>query len=155
MRTQKSSRISKNQGFFGPAKLCFADFCCPQIFHWNKKMKSGQKNEQLMELLQLLKKTAIENDAAIWKRVASDLEGPTRRRRVVNVYKLDKYTKDNETVVVPGKVLGTGELNKKLTVAAYTFSGQALEKINAKGKALSIKELVEKNPKGSKVRIMG
>ena len=108
-----------------------------------------------MELLQLLKKTAIENDVAIWKRVASDLEAPTRRRRVINVYKLDKFTKDNEIVVVPGKVLGTGELNKKITVAAYTFSEQALQKINAKGKALSIKELVEKNPKGSKIRIMG
>lgn len=108
-----------------------------------------------MELLQLLKKTSIENDVAIWKRVASDLEAPTRRRRVINVYKLDKYTKDNEIVVVPGKVLGTGELNKKITVAAYTFSEQALQKINAKGKTLSIKELVEKNPKGSKIRIMG
>jgi large subunit ribosomal protein L18e len=118
-------------------------------------MKKLHKNEQLMELLQLLKKTAIENDAAIWKRVASDLEAPTRRRRVVNVYKLEKYTKDNETVVVPGKVLGTGELNKKITVAAYTFSEQAVQKINAKGKCLSIKELVEKNPKGNKVRIMG
>jgi len=56
---------------------------------------------------------------------------------------------------VPGKVLGTGELNKKITVAAYTFSEQAVQKINAKGKCLSIKELVEKNPKGNKVRIMG
>ncbi|MBN2052394.1 50S ribosomal protein L18e [Candidatus Woesearchaeota archaeon] len=118
-------------------------------------MKQVMKNEQLMELLQLLKKAAIDNDAAIWKRVASDLEGPTRRRRVVNVYKLEKYAKDNEIVVVPGKVLGTGELSKKITVAAYTFSGQALDKINAKGKAMSIKELVEKNPKGSKIRIMG
>jgi large subunit ribosomal protein L18e len=118
-------------------------------------MKNIQKNNQLMELLQLLKKTAIENDAAVWKRVATDLEGPTRQRRVVNVYKLEKYVNDNETIVVPGKVLGTGELNKKIIVAAYTFSEQALVKINAKGKAMSIKELVEKNPKGSRVRIMG
>jgi large subunit ribosomal protein L18e len=118
-------------------------------------MKKIHKNEQLMELLQLLKKTAIENNVAIWKRVATDLEAPTRKRRVVNVYKLDKYAKDNEVVVVPGKVLGSGELNKKITVAAYTFSEQAVEKINAKGKTMSIKELVEKNPKGSKVRIMG
>jgi large subunit ribosomal protein L18e len=52
-------------------------------------------------------------------------------------------------------VLGSGELNKKLTVAAYTFSEQAMQKINAKGKAISIKELVEKNPKGNRVRVMG
>jgi large subunit ribosomal protein L18e len=140
MRAQKSSRIFVARRF---------------LFIGKNKMTNVQKNEQLMELLQLLKKTAIENDVAIWKRVASDLEAPTRRRRVINVYKLDKFTKDNEIVVVPGKVLGTGELNKKITVAAYTFSEQALQKINAKGKALSIKELVEKNPKGSKIRIMG
>src|SRR4030042_2368878 len=115
-------------------------------------MKQVRKNEQLMELLQLLKKTAIENNAAIWKRVASDLEAPTRKRRLVNVYKLEKYAKDNETVVVPGKVLGTGELNKKIIVAAYTFSEQAVQKINEKGKTMSIKELVENNPKGNKVR---
>lgn len=118
-------------------------------------MKTGNKNEQLMELLQLLKKTAIENNAAVWKRVASDLEKPTRQRRVVNIFKLEKYCDDNDMIVVPGKVLGTGDLKKKVTVAAYTFSGQALDKINAKGKAMSIKEMVEKNPQGKKIRLMG
>lgn len=108
-----------------------------------------------MELLQLLKKTAIENNAPVWKRVASDLEKPTRQRRIVNIFKLEKYCKDNDVVVVPGKVLGTGELNKKLTVAAYTFSGQALDKISAKGKAMSIKELVKMNPQGKRIKIMG
>jgi large subunit ribosomal protein L18e len=118
-------------------------------------MKNIQKNERLMELLQLLKKTAIENDAAVWKRVASDLEKPTRQRRVLNIYKLDKYCQDNDVIVVPGKVLGTGDLNKKVTVAAYTFSSQAVDKINAKGKALTIKELIEKNPQGKKIKLMG
>ena len=118
-------------------------------------MKAGNKNEQLMELLQLLKKTAIENNAAVWKRVASDLEKPTRQRRVVNIFKLEKYCDDNDVIVVPGKVLGTGDLNKKVTVAAYTFSGQAFDKISAKGKAMSIKEMVEKNPQGKKIRLMG
>jgi large subunit ribosomal protein L18e len=118
-------------------------------------MMQVQKNDQLMELLQLLKKAAIENDAAVWKRVAVELEKPTRSRRIVNIYKLDKYVREGETVIVPGKVLGTGDLTKKLSVAAYSFSGDAVVKISAKGKAMSIKELVEKNPKGEKVRIMG
>ncbi|MBN2459511.1 50S ribosomal protein L18e [Candidatus Woesearchaeota archaeon] len=118
-------------------------------------MRTVQKNEQLMELLQLLKKTAIDNNAAVWKRVASDLEKPTRQRRVVNIFKLEKHCKDNDVIVVPGKVLGTGDLKKKVTVAAYTFSGQALEKINAKGKAMSIKEMVQNNPQGKKIKLMG
>ena len=118
-------------------------------------MKRVQKNTQLMELLQLLKKTAIENKAPVWKRVATDLEKPTRRRRIVNVYKIEKYAKDNDIVVVPGKVLGTGDINKKVTVAAHSFSDEALKKINEKGSALSIKELVQKNPSGKKIKLMG
>ena len=118
-------------------------------------MKHIHKNKQLMELLQLLKKTAIEKKAAVWKRVASDLEKPTRRRRIVNVYKIEKYAQDNDVLVVPGKVLGTGDLNKKVTVAAYNFSDEAYKKISEKGSAISIKELVEKNPAGKKIRLMG
>ncbi|MBU1198772.1 MAG: 50S ribosomal protein L18e [Nanoarchaeota archaeon] len=118
-------------------------------------MKKINKNEQLMELLQLLKKTAIENNAPVWKRVADDLEKPTRRRRVVNIYKIEKYTKDNDIVVVPGKVLGTGELNKKLIVAAYTFSEDAHKKISEKGSAISIKDLIARNPQGKKIKLLG
>ena len=118
-------------------------------------MKKINKNKQLMELLQLLKKTAIENNAAVWKRVASDLEKPMRKRRVVNIYKIEKYAKDNGVVVVPGKVLGTGDLNKKVTVAAYNFSDEAYKKIKEKGNPISIKELLEKNPQGKKIKLMG
>jgi len=98
-------------------------------------MKHIKKNQQLIELLQLLKKTAIENKVGVWKRVATDLEKPTRKKRLVNVYKIEKYAKDDEIVVVPGKVLGTGDFTKKITVAAYSFSTDAQNKINKNGKA--------------------
>jgi len=48
-----------------------------------------------------------------------------------------------------------GDLDKKLTVAAYSFSEKAKEKINKNGRAISIVELLKENPKGSKVRIVG
>jgi len=117
-------------------------------------MRRIKKNQQLTELLQLLRKTAIENNAAVWRRVASDLEKPTRKKRIVNIYKIEKYAQDNEVVVVPGKVLGTGELTKKVTVAAYNFSDEAYKKIKERGNPLSIKELLEKNPQGKKIRLM-
>ncbi|MBN2142538.1 50S ribosomal protein L18e [Candidatus Woesearchaeota archaeon] len=120
------------------------------------KMRNVQKNQSLMELVQLLKKTALENDAAVWKRVALDLEKPTKQRRIVNLYKIEKTSKDGELVVVPGKVLGTGDLSRKVSVAAYAFSEDALRKIKAqKGDVLTIREAVTKNPKGQQVRIMG
>ena len=117
--------------------------------------KNNYKNPQLSLLIQELKKQAIEQKVALWKRIASDLESPTRNRRVVNVYKIDQNSKPNETVIVPGKVLGMGELSKKVTVAAYSFSEDAKKKINDNGAAISILELVGKNPKGKGIRILG
>ncbi len=114
------------------------------------------KNEELERLIRELKKKSIEEKVKIWKRIASDLEKPTRNRRIINLSKIDRYTKDNETIIVPGKVLGSGELNKKVVIAAYSFSDQALSKIKlCNGKAVNIEELMKKNPKGNKVRIIG
>jgi large subunit ribosomal protein L18e len=113
------------------------------------------KNQQLESLISELKKTAIQNDAAIWKKVALDLEGPTNMRPAVNLSKIDKCARDGEIVVVPGKILSMGILTKKITIAAYNFSHTAIEKIKASGsEALSINELAKKNPKGQKVRIL-
>ena len=114
------------------------------------------KNQPLQVLITELKKTSIEKDVKLWKRIATELEGSTSKRRVVNLSKINKYTKPNETVIVPGKVLSMGDLNKKVTIAAYNFSKTALHKINLSGsKAISIHELVEQNPKANKVRIIG
>ena len=114
------------------------------------------KNTQLASLITELKKQSIQHNVNIWKRIASDLEGPTARRRAVNLTRINRYAKANEIVVVPGKVLSMGEIDKKLTIAAHAFSGSALEKIKSSGgKAISIQELVKENPKGSKVRIIG
>lgn len=118
-------------------------------------MKTGPTNPELKDLIINLKKLAIENDIKLWKRIASDLEKSTRSRRIVNLIKIDKYAKEDETVLVPGKVLAGGDLTKKATVAAYQFSDSAFEKINKIGKAITIKELMDNNPKGSKVRILG
>jgi len=118
------------------------------------KMKR-HKNPNLAGLIQELKKLSIEKKVKLWKRIATDLEKPTRNRRIVNICKINKYAKPNETVIVPGKVLGVGELDRKISIAAYNFSEEALGKIKAKGEALTIQELMQKNPKASKVRIIG
>jgi len=114
------------------------------------------KNSKLQTLIVELKKTSIEKDVKLWKRIASELEGSTAKRRAVNLSRIDKYSREDEIVIVPGKVLSMGNLSKKLTVAAYRFSGNALEKIKASGgKALNIEELLKKNPQGKNVRIIG
>ena len=70
--------------------------------------------------------------------------------------KIDRFASSNEKVVIPGKVLGSGDLTKPVHVAAWRFSDQAREKIVAAGgKAQTITEMVSDVPKGSGVRIMG
>lgn len=119
-----------------------------------KKLKT--MNPELIELIRFLKKQSRENKAEIWRDIAQRLAKPRRERVTVNLSRLNRYTQKRETVVIPGKVLGTGEINHPITVTAFAFSEKAKEKIMAaKGKYLSFSELVKKKPKGSNVKIIG
>ena len=114
-------------------------------------MKRGIENKRLLGLIVELRKA----DKGVWKKVARELEKPTRRRPAVNISKLEEYVNDGETVLVPGKVLGAGHLSKKLEVAAFSFSGSAKALIEKSGvKPLSIEELIKANPEGKNVRIL-
>lgn len=117
--------------------------------------RTGPTNPELQKLINDVKETAKSSNINLWKRIAYELEKPTRRRRSVNIYRINKHTREGETAIVPGKVLSMGEMTKKLTVAAYQFSREAEEKINKIGKAITIKELIKKNPQGKKIRIIG
>ncbi len=120
-------------------------------------MKMETKTDESLALLICeLKKKSIESKQRIWKRIALDLERPTRQRRVVNLSRLNRFTKDGETVIVPGKVLSSGELDHKITIAAWKFSDSAEEKIaKQNAKALTIQEFMKSDIKGKKIRIMG
>jgi len=117
--------------------------------------RTGTANLHLADLIKELRDLSKQQNINIWERIAEDLEKPSRKRRSVNIYKIDKYTRDDETAIVPGKVLSIGILKKKIKVAAFQFSEEAREKINSVGKAITIKELIKENPKGNKVRIIG
>ena len=113
-------------------------------------------NPELINLIRALRKKARESEAKIWRVVADYLSRSRRRRITVNLSKLNRHTQKSETVVVPGKVLGAGQINHPLNIAAFAFSEQARTKIlKTKGKCMSIPELMDKNPKGSGVRIIG
>ena len=113
-------------------------------------------NIQLVKLVEELKKQASVEKVKVWKKLAGDLEKPTRKRSVVNLYKINKITKPEETIIVPGKVLSVGVLDHKVNVAAFNFSSQAKEKIlSAQGSVLTIYELLKTNPKGKGIRIIG
>jgi large subunit ribosomal protein L18e len=120
------------------------------------RRKNKSTNPNFISLIRLLEKKSKENNAAIWRDVAEKLSRPKKSRIEINVSKINRYTKENEEVVVPGKVLGAGLIDHPATVAALDFSDQARIKIDrAKGKCLLISEIIEVNPKGSNLKIIG
>jgi large subunit ribosomal protein L18e len=120
-----------------------------------KKVKAT--NPELIELIRYLKKQSKENKTEIWRNIAERLAKPKRKRIAVNISHLNRCTQRNEIVAVPGKVLGAGKIDHPITIAAFAFSEKAKEKIKAtrRGKCLSFFDLIKKNPKGSKVKIIG
>ena len=117
----------------------------------HKKMK-----QKLKETIQELKKISIEKKIPLWKRVATELEKSNRKRRIVNLTRINLHTKTGETILVPGKVLANGELNHKVSIVAWSFSKQAKDKIKeAKGEIISLNDFMKQEIKGKKVRIIG
>ena len=113
-------------------------------------------NEVLNALISDLKKKSHENKAPIWKDIAKRLEKPLSSWAEVNIRHVAKYAKKGDTVIVPGKLLGVGELTAPITIAAYSFSEVSKKKIEKSGgKRLSIPELIKLNPKGTGVKIIG
>ncbi len=118
--------------------------------------QTTKTNPNLVGLIDQLRLVARTNDAPVWRTVADRLSGPGRHWAELNLHHLDRHAPDGATVVVPGKVLATGALTKKLTVGAYAYSGKAKERIEkAGGKALTLAQLSADHPKGSKLLLLG
>ena len=118
--------------------------------------KTRPTNINLQGLIRELRKKSVEEKAGLWKRIAYELERPTRKRRAVNVSRLIRYADGSGILIVPGKVFSSGVVDKKLTVAAWQFSEEAKFKIEqAGGRAITIAELIKTKPKPSEIRIIG
>ncbi|RLG21918.1 50S ribosomal protein L18e [Candidatus Micrarchaeota archaeon] len=88
----------------------------------------------------------------VWKVIAEKLRKPRRKSIKVNLWKVNKLTSDGDTVIIPGKVLGMGEVEHNVTVAAFSFSESARKKLGKK--AITIAELLKKNPEGKNIKII-
>ncbi|MFX0002616.1 MAG: 50S ribosomal protein L18e [Candidatus Hodarchaeota archaeon] len=112
---------------------------------------TGPSNYYVRKLIRDLWKTQIK----IWKIVSKKLSGPRRNRVKANLYHINKNTKKNDTVIIPGKILGMGELDHTITIACLDYSKTAKRKVESSGsKLLSIEDLLEQNPNGSGVKIL-
>ncbi|MFB6228450.1 MAG: 50S ribosomal protein L18e [Halobacteriales archaeon] len=115
----------------------------------------SKTSPRLEGLIADLKSTARESGVGVWKDVAARLEKPRSTHAEVNLGRIERYAREDETVVVPGKVLGSGALTKAVTVAAVDFSSSAETKIRqADGNPIDVAQVLEDNPEGSNVRVM-
>ena len=93
---------------------------------------------------------------AIWKAVIKEVSRSRSNRRQVNIGQLAHVTKDKEIVIVPGKILGSGDISHKLTIWCFGISEAATKKIlDAGGKILALDNLIKKYPDGKGVRLIG
>jgi len=95
-------------------------------------------------------------EEGVWRVAEEALRGSRRRMAAVNVGKLDRLAEEDSLILVPGKVLGTGVVTKRLKVGAFSFSTEAARKINeAGGEALKLEEFVKKYGKTGGIRVIG
>ncbi len=109
------------------------------------------KDPQRLDLIKRLMK----EDRPVWKRVARELSRSRKNRAEVNLSSINKLTKPDDIVLVPGKVLGEGSLDHAITLAYYRISSGALQKVQAaKGTAMRIEDLLRENPRGKDIKII-
>ena len=80
-----------------------------------------------------LKKASTKNDAPIWAKLAEYALKPSAARRDLNLNRISQLTKENDMVVFPGKVLGTGTIPHKITLFSFSISNSAADKIIKNG----------------------
>jgi large subunit ribosomal protein L18e len=120
-----------------------------------RSVRSGPSDPNTRALINALQKTSAKHDAGIWKRVAELIARPARQRPTVNIGKIGRYTNAGDVIVVPGKVLGSGTIPHKVTVAALNASATARSAIvGAGGTLITIDELMAKVPKGKGISII-
>ena len=113
-------------------------------------------NQVGIQMVKELKQASRKNDAPIWLRLAKLALKTSVSKRVVNLTQIDDVTKEGEVIVVPGKILGTGNVSHKITLSSFSISNSAAKKIiESGGSIISFKEMIEKFPTGKGVRIIG
>ena len=121
-------------------------------------MKSKTKIEKQMQRktnLELVKTIIASKKNKDWVGIAEILSGPRKKRVNINLDGINKKVKEGETVVVPGKVLSQGEMNKKINVIALNFSEKAKKKLlKSKCDVSSIIEEIKKNPQAKNLKVL-
>jgi len=112
-------------------------------------------NPVLRSTAVMLERASKKNKAPIWLTAAKLLSSPATTKVEINVGRISRLSAGGSKILVPGKVLGSGTIDKKVVIGAFAFSESARAKIEASGgSAFSIDQLMKKYPDGSGVKIV-
>ena len=90
-----------------------------------------------------------------WNKLAQIISSSRKKYSSVNLKEIEKETKEGDTVVIAGKVLGLGDVTKKIRICALNFSESAREKLKEnKSEVVTILEEINKNPRAQGVKIL-
>ena len=111
----------------------------------NERMRK-KRNPILVEAIMLAKKN---NQLELARKLSSS----TRKQMQVNLAELNELKEDK--IIIVGKVLGGGDIKKKMSIYALGFSSQAREKLKKAGCEIkTIHEEIKKNPKLTGIKIL-
>jgi len=103
----------------------------------------------------MLERAGRQRKAQVWDEAARMLSRPARLKVEVNVGRISRMAGRSAAFFVPGKVLGSGLLDRKVVVGAFAFSETARRKIGENGgSAMSVEQFLKKYPKGKGVRLV-
>ena len=114
-----------------------------------------EKQPQRKDSVELVKTITAAKKNKSWVKIAEILSGPRKNRTNLNLEEIDKKVEGDDAVVIPGKVLSQGSINKKIKIVALNFSGKAKEKLLKAGCEISsMIEEIKKNPDGKGIKIL-
>lgn len=114
-----------------------------------EKQIKKKTNTKLVETIILAKKNKE------WLEVASILSGSRRKTMYFNLDEINEKVKDSEKIIIPGKVLSQGEINKKIKIVAISFSEKAKEKLLKSSCEISyILDEIKSNPSAKGIKIL-
>ena len=113
-------------------------------------------NQVVLHMVKDLKQASKKNEAAIWSKLADLALKPSSTKRTVNLTRINKITKENDVLFVPGKVLGTGNISHKIILSSFSISTTAAKKIiQTGGTIMTYSDMIKKYPTGKGVIIFG
>ena len=109
----------------------------------------------LIDVINSLLERSRENQSIFWRDIASRLNSSRNHYANVNLGKLDRFVSEGETVVIPGNLLSSGILHKKIRISALKASEKARLKLEESGSEfIELTELAKENPKGTDLKII-